>query len=137
PFGNSRGVLGAVGNANLYRFSSKMYIATHGLYYYGYRFYNPGLQRWMNRDPIGELGGVNLYAFGWNNPSYGVDPFGLTFSPALPPGMPYLPIYSPPEPPQPSGPIPPPNGCGGEGGAKFPGNWGLWDFTSLYLPRKN
>ena len=27
------------------------------LYYYGYRYYNPELGRWINRDPIGERGG--------------------------------------------------------------------------------
>ena len=25
-----------------------------GLYYYGYRWYAPGLQRWVNRDPLGD-----------------------------------------------------------------------------------
>lgn len=31
-----------------------------GLYYYGYRLYDPNLQRWLNRDPIQEWGGWNL-----------------------------------------------------------------------------
>jgi len=30
---------------------------------YGYRFYVPLLGRWINRDPIGERGGRNLYVF--------------------------------------------------------------------------
>jgi len=29
----------------------------------GYRFYNPELGRWINRDPIEEEGGLNLYGF--------------------------------------------------------------------------
>jgi RHS repeat-associated protein len=33
-----------------------------GVPYYGRRYYNPGLGRWINRDPIGEFGGKNLYA---------------------------------------------------------------------------
>lgn len=38
-----------------------------GLYYYGRRFYSPVLRRWLNRDPIGEEGGNNLYCFCGNN----------------------------------------------------------------------
>lgn len=51
---------------NSWRFSTK-YLdreveTTEGLYYYGYRFYLTALGRWSSRDPIGERGGVNLYA---------------------------------------------------------------------------
>jgi hypothetical protein len=31
----------------------------------------------MNQDPIGELGGINLYGFNFNNPLGNVDPYGL------------------------------------------------------------
>ena len=34
----------------------------------GYRYYSPELGRWINRDPIGEQGGQNIYAFVLNNP---------------------------------------------------------------------
>jgi len=40
----------------VYRFSSKEIHVNSGLYYYGYRWYAPNLQRWLNRDPINELG---------------------------------------------------------------------------------
>jgi uncharacterized protein RhaS with RHS repeats len=46
------------------------------MYYYGFRFYDPTLQRWLNRDPIFESGGINLYGFVGNNPMMFVDPFG-------------------------------------------------------------
>ncbi len=46
-----------------YRFSTKPQDPTTGLYYYGYRFYDPTNGRWINRDPIEEEGGVNLYGF--------------------------------------------------------------------------
>src|SRR5205823_1690335 len=62
---------------NVYRFSSKEIHPNSGFYYYGYRFYDPGLQRWLNRDPIGEDGGLNLYQFVLNSPVMGHDPFGL------------------------------------------------------------
>ena len=48
-----------------------------GWYNYGYRFYVPLLGRWINRDPIGEDGGVNLNAYGGNDPLGSVDYFGL------------------------------------------------------------
>jgi uncharacterized protein RhaS with RHS repeats len=32
-------------------------------FYYGFRYYSPELGRWINRDPIGELGGLNVYGF--------------------------------------------------------------------------
>ncbi len=77
PFGNLLGLSGPMAEANLYRFSSKEWHANSGLYYYGYRFYEPSLQRWVNRDPIAELGGINLYGFVGNGPLNTVDPLGL------------------------------------------------------------
>ena len=46
--------------------------------YWG-RMYDPNLQRWIQRDPIGEQGGINLYQFVGNNPISRVDPLGLTY----------------------------------------------------------
>jgi RHS repeat-associated protein len=45
--------------------------------YYGYRYYSPELGRWINRDPIEEDGGENLYAFLENETADGVDLLGL------------------------------------------------------------
>jgi hypothetical protein len=39
--------------------------------------YDPTIGRWLNRDPIGEDGGTNLYRYVGNNPVYMIDPFGL------------------------------------------------------------
>lgn len=40
-------------------------------------FYNPSSGRWLNRDPIGEEGGKNLYAFVLNDPLRYFDYLGL------------------------------------------------------------
>jgi len=77
PFGNVTSQSGGLADANTYRFSSKEFHPASGNYYYGYRFYAPNLQRWLNRDPIWERGGINLYTFVWNAPPTWVDPRGL------------------------------------------------------------
>lgn len=41
------------------------------------RSYSPGLGRWINRDPIGEAGGLNLYAAMGNSPTNFSDAYGL------------------------------------------------------------
>ncbi len=52
--------------------------AESGMPYYGYRYYNPELGRWVNRDPIGERGGLNLHIFTINTPINRKDPLGLS-----------------------------------------------------------
>ena len=44
------------------------------------RPYDPNLGRWIQRDPIGERGGLNLYGYVVNDPVNKMDLFG--FSPA-------------------------------------------------------
>jgi len=44
-----------------------------GLYYYGYRYYAPWQQRWINPDPAGEVDGLNLYCFVSNSPVRYID----------------------------------------------------------------
>jgi RHS repeat-associated protein len=46
-----------------YRFSTKYLDAETDMYYYGYRFYSPGLGRFISRDPDLEFGALNLYQF--------------------------------------------------------------------------
>ena len=45
-------------------------------------YYDPGVQRWVNRDPLEETGGINLYRFVLNQPLSQIDPFGETDIPA-------------------------------------------------------
>lgn len=104
PYGNLLSQNGPLADANLYRFSSKEFHAASGLVYYLYRFYEPSLQTWINRDPLGDGGGLayvgalqgvetsldtlgvhleelerpNLFAFVINAPTDYWDAFGLT-----------------------------------------------------------
>ncbi len=58
PFGNMLSMTGPLASANRYRFSSKEWNDSAGLYYYGFRFYDPNLQRWPNRDPLSDWGSL-------------------------------------------------------------------------------
>ncbi len=50
--------------------------------YYGYRYYDPVTGRWPSRDPIEELGGVNLYGCVGNDGVGNIDLLGLALHPA-------------------------------------------------------
>ena len=77
PFGNTLSQSGTLATANVYRFSSKEILTNALMYYYGYRFYDPSVQRWINRDPIQESGGINVYAFVANGTVNTADILGL------------------------------------------------------------
>ena len=77
PFGKLIGKWGVMADVNEMQFSSMPHHNLSGIYGYWGRFYDPNLQRWLNHDPIGERGGINLYGFVGNNPVNYVDPFGL------------------------------------------------------------
>jgi RHS repeat-associated protein len=90
PFGRTISSSGSLASANSYRFSSKEIRRNSGMYYYGYRWYDPNLQRWVNRDPLFEKGfrtfrktkyhnaqDSNLYTFLNNQPISRTDPLGL------------------------------------------------------------
>ncbi len=50
-----------------HRYSGKERDAT-GLYYYGYRYYQPWAGRWLSSDPAGTVDGLNLFRMVRNNP---------------------------------------------------------------------
>ena len=81
-YGNIVGKWGPYADVNRYRSSSKEFHPFSGLYYFGFRFYDPNLQRFLNHDPLGEFGGVNLYRANFNNPLRYIDPWGLQLAPS-------------------------------------------------------
>ena len=61
-----------------------------GLYYNRHRYYDPRIGSYVNQDPIGLNGGVNLFAYVGGNPLLFVDPEGLRSArPAAPGGNAY------------------------------------------------
>ena len=70
PYGNIVSMSGPIAGANKYRFSSKEWNDNASLYYYGFRFYDPNLQRWPNRDPLSEPGFQSLVD-ATENPQFG------------------------------------------------------------------
>jgi RHS repeat-associated protein len=79
-FGNITAESGSQKDNLTFRFSSKYQDPETQLSYYGFRYYSPELGRWLNRDPIGENGGMNLYAFIGNRACSDIDILGLTES---------------------------------------------------------
>ena len=75
-FGNTISQSGPMSETFPFRFSTKYFDSETGLYYYGYRYYIPILMRWLNRDPIEESGGVNLYAMCNNATLFKIDLLG-------------------------------------------------------------
>lgn len=60
-----------------YRFGGKAHDEESSLFYYGARYYASWLPRWMSTDPIGLLGGFNLYIFAADSPIQYIDTHGL------------------------------------------------------------
>ena len=77
PFGATITQSGSHASHFPHRFSTKYHDPETGLYYYGCRFYDPLWSRWLNRDPIEEEGGLNLYAFCGNDGVNRWDVLGL------------------------------------------------------------
>jgi RHS repeat-associated protein len=77
PYGSVYAQAGDYAEENPIHFSTKYFDTETALGYWGYRYYSPRLGRWLNRDPIKERGGKNLYRFVLNSPLGWIDPDGL------------------------------------------------------------
>jgi len=76
PFGEPLRESGDV-DACPFRFQTKFFDKESAHYYFGFRYYDPRLGRWLSRDPLGEAGGFNLYAYCGNDPVNGHDYLGM------------------------------------------------------------
>ncbi|WP_097459414.1 RHS repeat-associated core domain-containing protein [Mangrovitalea sediminis] len=59
------------------RFQGQYFDEETGLHYNRFRYYHPGVGQFVNQDPIGLLGGCNLYRY-VPNPIGWIDPWGLS-----------------------------------------------------------
>ncbi|SHM97154.1 RHS repeat-associated core domain-containing protein, partial [Halomonas cupida] len=64
---------------NPFRFQGQYHDEETGLHYNRHRYYDPEIGRFITQDPIGLMGGANLYQYA-PNPTIWVDPLGLNKS---------------------------------------------------------
>jgi RHS repeat-associated protein len=91
------------GNNGRFQFTGQMWIAEAAVYHFKARAYHPGLGRFLQTDPSGFAGGLNLYAYAGNDPVNGTDPTGLDDQ--APGGT--VPVWGTRDPCWPAGPLEP------------------------------
>ena len=79
PCGNIIESSGPLADAFSFGFSTKYHDREIGMISYKRRVLRPDFGRWLNRDPIEEDGGVNLYAFCDNSPPCNIDTNGCAY----------------------------------------------------------
>ena len=116
PFGRVSKIQGSLDSD--FQYAGYYYHARSGLNLTFYRAYNSNLGRWINRDPIEESGGINLFAYVDNDPAGNTDSSGLSLLILIWPWRPIHPScgWNPPARPPGRPPKKPPGGGGGGGG---------------------
>jgi RHS repeat-associated protein len=69
------GIPGAY-NYGRFQYTGQAWLPEIGMYYYRARMYSPTLGRFLQTDPIGFAGGMNLYGYVLNDPINFTDPLG-------------------------------------------------------------
>ena len=77
PYGNIIESSGPLADVFSFGFSTQYHDREIDMIGYQQRVYSSGLGRWLNRDPIGEVGGMNIYGFCSNDPIGQIDLFGM------------------------------------------------------------
>lgn len=77
PFGEPIRSSGSFASVNPIRFAGQYTDIETGLSVFRHRLLNPSTGRWLQRDPMDEIDGPNLYAYVNNDPVNGSDPLGL------------------------------------------------------------
>lgn len=75
PFGRITNIL--TGSDSDFQYARYYVHLRSGFYLTAYRMYSSKFGKWINRDPIGERGGVNLTAYVGNSPISTIDRLGL------------------------------------------------------------
>ena len=73
------------GNAGRFGYTGQIWLEDAELYHYRARAYDPSLGRFLQSDPIGFAGGMNLYGYVGGDPVNMVDPTGLDGEPVCDP----------------------------------------------------
>ena len=60
-------------------YPGQYYDSETGLHYNYFRYYDPTTGRYVTPDPIGLVGGINLFFYSNNDPVNSIDPYGLLF----------------------------------------------------------
>jgi RHS repeat-associated protein len=76
---------------NPFRFPGQYYDSETGLHYNYFRYYNPPIGRYLTPDPIGLMGGINLFNYVAGNPVNFLDPTGLVDEPGFWEGL--IPVW--------------------------------------------
>ena len=77
PFGETHNMTSVKGLGNDIRFPGQWHDTETDLHYNWHRYYKPRLGRYIQADPIGLAGGMNIYSYARSNPTRFTDWLGL------------------------------------------------------------